>query len=56
MGDTIRIQLMDTFNVYINERKEEHLAKKSRKGVSLMQYLMLNRGQPVPNYRLLVTL
>ena len=56
MADTIRIQLMDTFNVYINERKEEHLAKKSRKGVSLMQYLMLNHGQPVPNYRLLVTL
>lgn len=54
--DTIRIQLMDNFTVYINEQKEEHLAKKSRKGVSLMQYLMLNHGQPVPNYRLLATL
>ena len=54
--DTIRIQLMDSFTVYINEQKEEHLAKKSRKGVSLMQYLMLNHGQPVPNYRLLATL
>lgn len=56
MGDIIRIQLMDNFMVYINEQKEEHLAKKSRKGVSLMQYLMLNHGQPVPNYRLLATL
>lgn len=54
--DMIRIQLMDNFTVYINEQKEEHLAKKSRKGVSLMQYLMLNHGQPVPNYRLLATL
>ncbi|MBR6809750.1 MAG: winged helix-turn-helix domain-containing protein [Clostridia bacterium] len=54
--DTIRIQLMDNFTVYINEQKEEHLVKKSRKGVSLMQYLMLNHGQPVPNYRLLATL
>ncbi len=54
--DTIRIQLMDSFTVYINEQKEEHLVKKSRKGVSLMQYLMLNHGQPVPNYRLLATL
>ena len=56
MADTIRIQLMDTFTVYINEQKEEHLTKKSRKGVNLMQYLMLNHGQPVPNYRLLATL
>ena len=56
MADTIRIQLMDTFTVFINEQKEEHLARKSRKGVSLMQYLMLNHGQPVPNYRLLATL
>lgn len=56
MADTIRIQMMDEFTVYINEQKADHLVNKSRKGVALMQYLILNGGQPVPNYRLLVTL
>lgn len=56
MSDVIRIQMMDTFTIYINEQKADHLVTKSRKGVSLMQYLILNQGQPVPNYRLLVTL
>ena len=56
MQDIIRIQLMNEFTVYINEEKADHLVNKSRKGVALMQYLILNQGQPVPNYRLLATL
>lgn len=56
MADIIRIQMMGEFTVYINEQKADHLVNKSRKGVALMQYLILNRGQPVPNYRLLVAL
>lgn len=56
MADIIRIQMMDEFTVYINEEKADHLVNKSRKGVALMQYLILHQGQPVPNYRLLVTL
>lgn len=36
MSDVIRIQMMDTFTIYVNERKADHLFGKSRKGVSLM--------------------
>ena len=53
MGDTIRIQMMNTFTIYINEIQADHMVNKSRKGVALMQYLILNREQPVPNQRLL---
>lgn len=56
MNDMIRIQMMDTFTIYINEKKADQLVTKSRKGVALMQYLILNQGQPVPNNRLLMTL
>ena len=56
MADIIRIQMMNEFTVYINEQKADHLVNKSRKGVALMQYLILHQGQPVPNYRLLATL
>ena len=56
MSDQIRIQMMDTFTIYINEAQADHMVNKSRKGVALMQYLILNREQPVPNYRLLATL
>lgn len=56
MADTIRIQMMDTFAVYINETRVDQLVDKSRKGVALMQVLILNRGESVPNYRLMMTL
>ena len=56
MQDIIRIQMMNEFTLYINEQKADHLVNKSRKGVALMQYLILHQGQPVPNYRLLATL
>ena len=56
MGDTIRIQMMNTFTIYINEIQADHMVNKSRKGVALMQYLILNREQPVPNQRLLAAL
>lgn len=53
MSDQIRIQLMDTFAIYINEIKKDQLINPSRKGVTLIQFLMVNRGQPVSNRRLL---
>ncbi len=56
MGDCVRIQMMDTFTIYINEIQADRMVNKSRKGVALMQYLILNREQPVPNQRLLNTL
>ena len=55
MADTIRIQLMDDFVIYINEQQAEHLANKSRKGAALVQFLIVNREAPVSNSRLLST-
>ena len=53
MADTIRIQMMDHFLIYIDEKKTDHLAAKSKKGAALVQYLILNEGEPVPNQKLL---
>lgn len=53
MSDTIRIQLMDTFSIFINEIKKDQLVSPSRKGVTLIQILMVHKGQPVSNRRLL---
>ena len=56
MGDTIRIQMMDSFAIYINDQRQDQLVNKSRKGIALIEYLILNGQQPVPNNRLLATL
>ena len=56
MADKIRIQMMNSFALYINEIKVDQLVDKSRKGVSLMQILILNRGESVPNHRLMSAL
>ena len=56
MADTIRIQMMDHFLIFIDEKKTDHLATKSKKGAALIQYLILNEGAPVPNHQLLSTL
>lgn len=53
MSDRIHIQLMESFAIYINERQKDQMINKSRKGITLMQNLILNEGQQVPNYRLL---
>jgi len=56
MSDNIRIQLMNSFVVYVNGRAEERLVNKSRKGMMLLQQLLASRGRQVPNYRLLETI
>ena len=53
MFDKIQIQLMNHFVIYINEEKVDHLVDKSRKGASLMQILIMNRGESVPNPKLM---
>lgn len=55
MADRIHIQLMDNFAIYINEKQRDQMINKSRKGIALMQYLILNGGLPVSNHRLLNT-
>ena len=55
MRETIRIQMMGEFVIYLNERQADHMVNKSRKGLALIEYLIVNRGQPVSNQRLLST-
>lgn len=53
MSDTIRIQMMGSFLIYINEQRVENPVSKSRKGTALVEFLVLHRGKPVPNQQLL---
>ena len=53
MAHTIRIQMMDHFMIYIDEKEADQLALKSKKGAALIQYLILNEGAPVPNQKIL---
>ena len=53
MRDIIRIQMMGEFVIYINERQADHMVNKSRKGLALIEYLIVGHGQPVSNQRLL---
>ena len=55
MSETIRIQMMDEFVIYLNERQADHMVNKSKKGLALIEYLIVNRGEPVSNRRLLST-
>ena len=56
MAETIRIQMMDHFLIFIDEKETDHLSAKSKKGAALIQYLIMNKGAPVPNQKLLATL
>lgn len=47
---------MGNFAVYIDETRCDDMLNKSHKGTALMQYLIINEEQPVPNQRLLATL
>ncbi len=53
MGDTIRIQMMGNFLIYINEQRVENPVSKSRKGTALVEFLVLHRERSVPNQQLL---
>ena len=53
MGDTVRISMMGSFLIFINEQRVENPVSKSRKGTALMEFLVLHRGRPVPNQQLL---
>ena len=53
MEDSVRIQMMGSYLVYINEQRVENPVAKSRKGAALMAFLILNRGKKVPNQRLI---
>lgn len=53
--DEIRIQMMDDFVIYINERCAERMVNKSKKGLALIEYLIVHRNESVTNQRLIYT-
>ena len=53
MENTVRIQMMGSYLIYVDEQRIESLMTRSRKGAALMAFLILNRGRQVPNQRLI---
>ena len=53
MQHTVKIRLLGDFDILVNGERQNNLAAKSRKGVSLMEYLILQRGRAVPVQRLI---
>ena len=47
------IRMMNLFTIEANGVVHEELMAKSRKGISLIQYLILERGRPVSSQRLI---
>ena len=52
MPQKIRIQMMGSFAVYLDEIRMETQIGKSKKGVNLLEMLILERGEKVDNRRL----
>ena len=53
MQQNVQIRLLGDFDILVNGIRQNNLAAKSRKGVSLMEYLILQRGRSVPVQRLI---
>ena len=53
MQKDVQIRLLGDFDILVNGVRQNNLAAKSRKGVSLMEYLILQRGRAVPVQRLI---
>ena len=53
MQQNVQIRLLGDFDVLVNGVRQNNLAARSRKGVSLMEYLILQRGRAVPVQRLI---
>ena len=56
MAETIRVQMMGSFAVYVDELRMDTQLGRSRKSVSLMELLVLEQGAPVSNARVYSTL
>lgn len=53
MADVVRIQLLNSFVIYVNGKIAATPGTRSRKGARLLQYLILHHGDPVHNSWLL---
>ena len=56
MADQIRICMFGGFSIFVNDQCFDQLVAKSKKGVALLQYLILKHETPVPNYKLIEAL
>ncbi len=56
MENKIYIQMMGDFAICVENTRYDKLADKSPKGIALVQYLIMRRGQNVPTYMLTDTL
>ena len=52
MQKRVMINMMGDFSISVDGVPHAHLVAKSRKGISLLQYLILERGKHVPSQRL----
>ena len=53
MSKGISIRMMGEFVITVGGQEIGHLVNKSRKGISLVEYLILNHGRQVPRQRLI---
>ena len=53
MSKTVLIQMMGEFTITVEGKDPVPLSSKTRKGVSLIEYLILNYGKQIPKQRLL---
>ncbi len=53
MADKVRIHAMGTFSIEVNGIAHENLPVRTRKGVALLLYLILERGKAVSSQRLI---
>ena len=53
MADQVYIRMMNLFTIEVNGVVHEELMTKSRRGISLVQYLILERARPVSSQRLI---
>ena len=53
MEHSVRIQMMGSYLIFIDEQRIENPVTRSRKGSALIAFLILHRGRQVPNQRLL---
>lgn len=51
--DEVFIRTLGEFSITVNGQRHDHLLSKSRKGVSLLTYLVLQGGKPVSSQRLI---
>ncbi len=56
MGEQVRITMLGGFHVTCDGNNVDHIVGKSRKGMALLQYLVLQHGESVPVYRLIETM